>query len=200
MCSEGKHHNQMLIQDVQQFAFRIMAVAGADSPDLDDTPARVAKAWQFWLKGYTEDPASVMKTFEGGSYDEMVVVAGIPVYSMCEHHFAPFFGVAHIGYIPSDRIIGLSKFARLVDIFARRLQVQERLTKQIADAISEHLNPVGVGVVLRCRHLCIESRGAQKPGTITYTSSMAGAIKDRPEARSEFMSFVRRADEQSGSI
>jgi GTP cyclohydrolase I len=113
---------------------------------------------------------------------------------MCEHHLAPFFGVAHIGYIPDGRVVGLSKLSRVVDIFARRLQTQERLTAQIAAALEEGLKPKAVGVVLRCRHLCMESRGVQKPGTITYSSALRGGFKSHGAARSEFMTMVRLAD------
>ena len=158
---------------------------------LQETPARVVKAWQHWTKGYAEDPATILKTFEDGAedYDEMIVVSGLPVWSTCEHHTAPFFGEAHIGYVPKKRIVGLSKFGRLVDCFARRLQVQERLTMQIANAIQEHLKPKGVGVILRCRHLCMESRGIQSSGTITITSALLGGMKTDEQARNEFLAL-----------
>lgn len=162
---------------------------------LIETPDRVVKAWGDWTAGYTFDPASVLKTFEDGAerVDEMIVVSGIPVYSHCEHHLAPFWGEAHIGYIPEGRIVGLSKFARLVDGFARRLQVQERLTAQIADAINDHLQPKGVGVILRCRHMCMESRGVRVPGTVTTTSALHGVIKHGAEPRAEFLALRDRS-------
>lgn len=168
---------------------------------LIDTPSRVAKAWTFWTAGYGEDPGSVLKSFNDGAqnYDQMVFQGNIPLYSHCEHHLAPFFGVAHIGYIPNGRVVGLSKLARVVDIFARRLQVQERLTQQIAEALSRYLSS-NVGVVLRCRHLCMESRGIQRPGTITYTSALAGNIRDNESARSEFLRFVELADAQTTKV
>lgn len=158
-----------------------------------ETPARVLKAWRHWTSGYDKDPAAILKTFEDGaeSVDELVLVRDIPVYSQCEHHLAPFFGVAHVGYIPDGKIVGLSKLSRLVDMFARRLQVQERLTNQIADAIEEHLRPLGVGVVLECRHLCMESRGIQQQGHRTITSAMRGALRDSDAARAEFMGMIR---------
>lgn len=167
-----------------------------DREGLKDTPKRVWKALRFWTQGAGEDPKDVLKTFEDGaaSYDEMVFQGGIPIYSLCEHHITPFFGVCHIGYIPSGRIIGLSKLARVAEIFARRLQVQERLTSDIAEALWSALNPKAVGVVLRCRHLCMESRGVQKQGTITYTSALKGAFRDHAAARSEFMHFVQLSD------
>lgn len=161
---------------------------------LQETPARVVKAWQHWMKGYDQKPWDILKVFEDGAEgcDEMVMVSNIPVYSKCEHHMADIFGVAHVAYIPSGKIVGLSKINRLVDLFARRLQVQERLTNQIADAIATHLEPLGVGVVLQCRHMCIESRGIAQRGTITTTSALRGVMKDH-DARSEFLRLVEMA-------
>lgn len=159
---------------------------------LQETPERAAKAWEYWTSGYDVDPASVLKTFDDGSesYDAMVFQGNIACFSTCEHHLAPFFGVAHIGYIPGSRIVGLSKLARLVEVFSRRLQVQERITSQVANALEKHLDPKGVGVVLQCRHMCMESRGIQKIGTVTTTSCLHGAIRDEPETRAEFMTMV----------
>jgi GTP cyclohydrolase I len=138
------------------------------------------------------DPNEVMKTFESSEYDEMVVMHDIPIYSHCEHHMAAIFGHATVGYIPRGRILGLSKIARVADIFARRLQVQERMTVQIADALmNSDLNPLGVGVVLKCRHLCLESRGAQKLGTITKTSALRGVLFDKGEPRNEFLRLAQ---------
>ena len=136
-----------------------------DRPGLRETPERVAKAWHHWTSGYDQDPNEILKVFEDGAenYNELIVVRGIPVYSHCEHHLAPFFGIATIGYTPAGRIVGLSKLTRLVDCFAKRLQVQERLTMQVADALTEHLKPRAVGVVIRCRHMCMESRGIRTP-------------------------------------
>jgi GTP cyclohydrolase I len=166
---------------------------------LRDTPQRVMRAWDFWTSGYDQDPAHILKAFSDGAEkaDEMVFQGSIPVYSQCEHHLAPFFGVAHIGYLPSGKIVGLSKLARLVECFARRLQVQERLTTQIADAMMKHLEPRGVGVVLRCRHMCIESRGIQRPGTVTHTSALLGEFRDDARLRAEFLQFVSMADAQT---
>ena len=162
-----------------------------------ETPKRATAAWRFWTEGRTLDPADVFKTFEDGAegYHDLVFQGALPFWSSCEHHLAPFFGVAHIGYIPSGRIIGLSKFARLLDIFARRLTVQERITTQVADALVKYLNPLGVGVVLQARHTCLESRGVQKAGTVTHTSALRGCIKDEPSARAEFMNFVSCASQ-----
>lgn len=164
----------------------------ANREGLRETPDRVAKAWRFWCAGYGMDPASVLKCFEDGSegYDEMVFQGNIPYYSQCEHHMAPFFGAAHIAYIPNGRVVGLSKLARVLDIFARRLQVQERLGVQVAEALMEHLKPKGVAVVLQARHMCMESRGVAKVGTITTTTSLRGVFKEDAAVRAEFMSLV----------
>lgn len=160
---------------------------------LEETPARVAKAWRFWLQGYAQDPVALLKTFEDGAegVDEMVTVRDIEIYSHCEHHMAPFFGVAHIAYIPQGKIVGLSKLARVADVFARRLQVQERLTNQIADCIESTLKPLGVGVVIEAKHFCMCSRGVGKQGSTTITSALRGAMRHSPEARAEFLAFTR---------
>ena len=138
-----------------------------------ETPKRVAKAWEFWCSGYNKNAEDILKVFEDGgeTYDQMVTVKDIPIYSHCEHHLAPIFGTATISYIPNGRIVGLSKLSRLADMYARRLQVQERLTDQIADALHKHLQPKGVGVVIKARHLCMESRGICQQGHITITTS-----------------------------
>lgn len=158
-----------------------------------ETPTRVAKAYNHWFSGYGRDPKDVLKVFEDGAegVDEMVLEVDIPFYSHCEHHMAPFFGLASVAYIPNGKVLGLSKMNRLVDLFARRLQVQERLTNQIADAIEEHLRPKGVGVLVRARHMCVESRGIQHRGCSTTTSALRGCIKDEPEARQEFLLLAK---------
>lgn len=161
----------------------------ASREGLRETPARVVKAWQHWCKGYNENPADILKVFEDGAakYDEMVSVLHIPLYSKCEHHLADIFGTACVAYIPNGRIVGLSKLSRLVDCFARRLQVQERLTVQIADALVEHLQPKGVGVLIRARHMCMESRGICQQGHHTVTTALRGVIKEDSRTRSEFL-------------
>ena len=158
-----------------------------------ETPKRVAKAWREWCSGYTKDPASVLKVFEDGAEgcDEMILVRDIPVYSHCEHHLAPIFGTAAIAYIPDGSIVGLSKLSRIVDVFARRLQVQERLTNQIADSLNTHLKPKGVAVSIKARHLCMESRGINRPGTYTITSALHGVIRSDEKARAEFYSMIK---------
>lgn len=157
---------------------------------LVETPVRVAKAYKTWFGGYNQNPADVLKTFTDGATDEMVVVRNIPVWSHCEHHMAPFFGTVTIAYIPNGKIVGLSKLTRLTEIFARRLQVQERLTTQIADAIEEHLQPKGVAVYMTCRHTCVESRGVRSAGQDTVTSKLTGVFKDEAITRGEFMSIA----------
>jgi GTP cyclohydrolase I len=160
---------------------------------LIETPVRVSKAWKHWTSGYGQDPAEVLKAFEDGAeeYNELIVVKGIPVYSHCEHHLAPFFGKATIGYVPSGKIVGLSKLTRLVDCFAKRLQVQERMTSQIANALMSVLEPKAVGVVIRCRHLCMESRGIRSPGEETVTSAMLGELQPNLGMRTEFLALAR---------
>lgn len=162
---------------------------------LKETPMRVAKAWEHWTSGYAMDVASTLKVFEDGAkgYDELVTVAGIEWYSHCEHHLAPVIGTATIAYIPNGKIVGLSKMHRLVNIFAKRLQVQERMTVQIADALEEHLQPLGVGVVLQARHLCIETRGVAQRGSITTTTALRGAMRTDTAARAEFLSLIEKS-------
>ena len=164
---------------------------------LQETPTRVVKAWKFFCSGYLQNPAEVLKTFKDGgeTYDELLFQANIPIFSNCEHHLQTMFGVAHISYVPNGKVVGLSKLSRLAEIFARRLQVQERLTQQIADALMEHLKPKGVGVVLQLRHMCMEARGIQKVGTVTMTSALRGCVKEEPECRAEFMSLVVAASQ-----
>jgi GTP cyclohydrolase I len=163
---------------------------------LQETPARVMRAWRFWMSGYGKDVKDIAKLFEESiATDELIFQAGIPIYSHCEHHMTPIFGAACIGYIPSGRmIIGLSKLSRIVDIFARRLTVQERLCRQIADGLQTILGTRGLGVVIRARHLCLESRGVQRQGTITTTSALRGCIKSEPDCRAEFMALVNHSN------
>lgn len=167
-----------------------------DRQGLRDTPERVDKAWRHWTSGYDQDPADILKVFEDGAeqYNELIVVRGIPVYSHCEHHLAPFFGSATVGYTPNGRIVGLSKLTRLVDCFSKRLQVQERLTIQIADALMQHVKPLSVGVVIRCRHMCMESRGIRTPGEETVTSALLGEMRTNLGLRTEFLSLAREKD------
>lgn len=161
---------------------------------LEETPERVAKSWQFLTHGYAKDPEAILEAaiFEE-DYSEMILVKDIEIYSLCEHHMIPFFGKAHVAYIPDGRIVGLSKIPRVVDVFARRLQVQERLTIQIRDAISKVLNPQGVGVVIEAQHLCMMMRGAEKQNSVTTTSAMSGQLMDTT-TRAEFMRLINATE------
>jgi len=155
------------------------------------TPERVAKAWQFLTHGYGLDPDEVLRSaLFAESYSEMVLVKDIEVYSLCEHHALPFFGKAHVAYIPNGHIVGLSKIPRVVDVFARRLQVQERLTLEVRDAIDRVLKPEGVAVVIEAQHLCMMMRGAEKQNSMTTTSAMSGVFLDNANTRSEFMRLI----------
>jgi GTP cyclohydrolase I len=163
-----------------------------DRPGLQETPARVARAYAETFGGLGQDPFEVLSTTFDEDHDELVLVKDIPMFSTCEHHLVPFHGVAHVGYIPGDdgRVTGLSKLARLVDIYARRPQVQERMTSQIADAINEVLKPRGVLVVIEAEHLCMSMRGIRKPGATTVTSAVRGLFRDNAPTRSEAMSLI----------
>lgn len=156
------------------------------------TPTRVGAAMQYLTQGYAQDPEQILRSaLFAEDYRQMVVVKDIPFYSLCEHHMLPFFGKAHVAYIPNGKITGLSKIARVVDAFARRLQVQERMTMQIKDCIDQTLQPLGVMVVIEAEHLCMQMRGVEKPHSITTTSDFTGAF-NRPETREEFMNLIRR--------
>jgi len=159
---------------------------------LADTPERVARSLRFLTEGQQMDAADAIgdALFED-DYDEMVVVRDIPFYSLCEHHVLPFFGTAHVAYAPAGRVVGLGKIPRLVDVYAHRLQLQERMTRQIAEGLDEVTRPAGVGVVVEARHLCMEMRGVEKPGGQTVTSCMLGCFRDDPRTRSEFLQLIR---------
>jgi GTP cyclohydrolase I len=176
-------------------AVRELLIAVGEDPDrpgLQDTPARVARAYAEIFAGLGQDPADVLATTFDEDHDELVLVRDIPMYSTCEHHLVPFHGMAHVGYIPGEdgRVTGLSKLARLVDVFARRPQVQERMTAQIADALHDALKPRGVLVVIEAEHLCMAMRGIRKPGSRTMTSAVRGIFRDNAATRAEAMSLV----------
>ncbi len=178
-------------------AVRELLIAVGEDPDrpgLRDTPARVARAYAETFAGIWQDPAEILATVFDEDHDELVLVKDIPMYSTCEHHLVPFHGAAHVGYIPGEdgRVTGLSKLARLVDVYARRPQVQERMTRQIADALVEGLKPQGVLVVVEAEHLCMAMRGIRKPGSTTVTSAVRGIFRDNPATRNEAMSLVLR--------
>jgi GTP cyclohydrolase I len=162
---------------------------------LRDTPARVTRAYQEFFAGYEQDPAEVLKrTFsEVEGYDEMIVMSDIRFESHCEHHMVPIIGKAHVGYLPDKRVVGISKLARLVEIYARRLQVQEKMTVQIADTLQDILHPRGVAVVIEAAHQCMTTRGVHKPGVGLITSRMVGAFRDDPSTRREFLAVIGRS-------
>jgi GTP cyclohydrolase I len=179
-----------------QELYRELLVRVGEDPTRDgliDTPERMEKSMAFLTRGYTMDVNAVLhEALFDVDYDEMVIVKDIEFFSMCEHHLLPFFGKAHIAYVPNGKVIGLSKIPRVVDVYARRLQVQERLTTQIADAISEAIDPQGVAVILEAQHLCMMMRGVEKQHSATVTSAMLGVFKTQIQTRNEFLSLVRR--------
>ncbi len=182
--------DQAVVRDAVR---RILEAIGED-PDREgllDTPRRIAEMYGELFAGLRQDPRDVLSAGFQESHREMVILKNIPFYSLCEHHFLPFHGQAHVGYVPQGRIVGASKIARVVDILARRPQMQERLTGQIADAIVEGLSPDGVAVIIEAEHLCMTMRGVQKPGTTLITSAIRGAFRRRAVTRSEFLALVR---------
>ena len=178
-----------------QDIYRELLTRLGEDPNRDglvQTPERIEKALKFLTRGYAMDVNAVLHdALFDVDYDEMVIVKDIEFYSMCEHHMLPFFGKAHVAYVPNGKVIGLSKIARLVDVFSRRLQVQERLTRQIADSITEAIKPQGVAVILEGQHLCMMMRGVEKQHSATVTSAMLGVFKTQLQTRNEFLSLVR---------
>lgn len=186
------NYTEDVSQQLQEEYSKIITLLGEDAAreGLLKTPERVAKAMQYLTKGYSEDAVQILNSAKfKESYKEMVIVKDIELYSLCEHHMLPFIGKAHIAYIPNGYITGLSKIARVVDVFARRLQVQERLTHQILDAIQEALNPKGVAVVIEARHMCMMMRGVQKQNSFTSTHAFSGKFEDA-ETRSDFLRLI----------
>jgi GTP cyclohydrolase I len=181
--------------DAEAAVRTLLAWAGDDPAreGLRDTPARVARAYEEWFQGYDQDPKELLqRTFgEVAGYDEMIVLRDIPFDSFCEHHLAPITGFVHVGYLPNGRVVGISKLARVVDAFAKRLQIQERLTAEIANLMEEVLHPQGVGVVIKATHGCLTSRGVHKHGVAMTTSRMLGVFRDNPSTRQEFMDSLR---------
>ncbi len=176
-------------------AVRTLIEWAGDDPDregLKDTPARVVRAYEEFFAGYNEDPIALLATtFEQtAAYDEMVVLRDIRLESHCEHHMVPILGKVHIGYLPAGRVVGISKLARIVEVFAKRLQIQEALTAEIADSLQEALKPRGVGVVIEAAHQCMTTRGVRKPGVSMVTSRMLGSFRDDPATRKEFLSMI----------
>ena len=175
---------------------REMLAALGEDPDregLQKTPERVEKAMRFLTRGYGQDPDEILnQALFTVTYDEMVVVKDIDLYSMCEHHLLPFAGKAHVAYLPNGKVVGLSKIPRLVDIYARRLQVQERLTVEIAEAIQKAVKPRGVGVIIEAMHFCMMMRGVEKQNSVALTSCMLGAFRDQQQTREEFLALINR--------
>ncbi|CCD29829.1 GTP cyclohydrolase 1 (GTP cyclohydrolase I) (GTP-CH-I) [Candidatus Glomeribacter gigasporarum BEG34] len=181
-------------QEVEE-AIRVLIRWTGDDPareGLVDTPARVARAYREFFSGYQQDPVQILtRTFsEVDGYDEMIVLSGIRFESYCEHHLVPMIGTAHVGYLPEKRVVGISKLARLVDVYAKRLQIQEKMTVQIADTLNGVLQPKGVAVVLRASHQCMSTRGVHKAAAEMITSRMLGAFRDNPATRREFLALV----------
>jgi GTP cyclohydrolase I len=184
-------------------AVRTLILWAGDDPDregLRNTPSRVVRAYEEWFEGYNSDPDEFLKrTFkETDGYDEMVVLRDIRFESFCEHHMAPIIGVAHIAYLPEHRVIGISKLARLVEVYAKRLQIQEKMTAQIANCLNETLQPKGVAVVLEATHQCMTTRGVHKKGVSMVTSRMLGAFRDNPTTRREFLAMI--GNPRNGSV
>ena len=187
-------YDEQTISELMVHYREILRLLGED-PDREGllkTPTRVGAAMQYLTQGYQQDAEAILQSaLFVEDYRQMVVVKDIPFYSLCEHHMLPFFGKAHVAYIPNGKITGLSKIARVVDVFARRLQVQERMTREIKDCIDKTLQPLGVMVVIEAEHLCMQMRGVEKPHSLTTTSDFTGAF-NRPETREEFMNLIRR--------
>jgi GTP cyclohydrolase IA len=177
---------------IEKAVKEILSAVGEDlnRDGLKDTPARVARMYGELLAGMREDPGIHLEKVFNENYDEIVLLRDIPFYSVCEHHLMPFIGTAHVAYLPSGRILGVSKLARIVDCFARRLQTQERLTTQIADCLMSNLKPMGVAVVLEAAHSCMTIRGIKKPGSIMVTSAIRGSFRKDPRSRNELMSLI----------
>lgn len=181
-----------ITEDIKINFSKIISLLGEDTDreGLEKTPLRAAKAMKFLTEGYEKDPTQILQSaMFSEDYNEMVIVKDIELYSLCEHHMLPFFGKAHIAYIPNGKIVGLSKIPRVVDVFSRRLQVQERMTEQILDCINETLKPIGVGVVIEASHMCMMMRGVQKQNSTTTTSGFRGSFKDR-DTRNEFLKLI----------
>jgi GTP cyclohydrolase I len=192
--SRVESYNQASTDNLADYYRNIIKDLGEDPKreGLVKTPERVAKAMQFLLHGYNLDPAEMLRSaMFKEKYSQMVVVKDIEIYSLCEHHILPFFGKAHIAYIPNGRVVGLSKIPRVVDAFARRLQVQERLTDQIRDCIQDTLQPTGVAVLIEAQHLCMQMRGVQKQNSVTTTSAFTGEFLESEKTRKEFMSIIQ---------
>src|SRR5690349_9520991 len=195
MASQRRSSSKNSDDPVRELIARMLVQLGEDPAreGLRDTPMRAAKALRYLTSGYAMRPERVLNNaMFAVTYNEMVIVKDIELFSLCEHHILPFFGKCHVAYVPDKRVVGLSKIPRLVDMFARRLQIQERLTNQIAQAIQKVIQPLGVGVVIEARHLCMVMRGVEKHRTETITSAMLGAFRENQQTREEFLSLIGR--------
>ena len=203
MNEKSKHTEELALTDaasvgksesIADLVRRMLQLIGED-PDRDGlrrTPERFEKALRFLTSGYQQDPGKLLNgAMFSACYDQMVLVKDIEIYSLCEHHLLPFFGKCHVAYIPDKKVVGLSKIPRLVNMFARRLQIQEQLTNQIASAIQQNISPLGVGVVVQARHLCMVMRGVEKQNSQTVTSAMLGSFRENAQTREEFLSLIR---------
>ena len=203
MNEKSKHTEELALTDaasvgksesIADLVRRMLQLIGED-PDRDGlrrTPERFEKALRFLTSGYQQDPGKLLNgAMFSACYDQMVLVKDIEIYSLCEHHLLPFFGKCHVAYIPDKKVVGLSKIPRLVNMFARRLQIQEELTNQIASAIQQNISPLGVGVVVQARHLCMVMRGVEKQNSQTVTSAMLGSFRENAQTREEFLSLIR---------
>lgn len=181
-------------ESISELMRKILLQVGEDPEreGLRKTPDRFESAFRFMTSGYAQDPEKVLNGAKFSvCYDEIIVVKDIEIYSLCEHHLLPFFGKCHVAYLPDKQVVGLSKIARLVNLYARRLQIQERLTSQIARAIEEKLKPLGVGVIIEAKHMCMVMRGVEKQGSVAVTSAMLGTFRNNKQTRDEFLSLVR---------
>jgi len=192
LLPHDERYNQL---DSLSGAYRHILQSVGENPEREgllDTPKRAAKALLYFTKGYEEDASEIMRSaLFDENHDDMVIVKDINIFSLCEHHLVPFYGTCSIGYLPNKKVVGISKLARVADTFSRRLQVQERLTKQIAHAIVEALEPAGVGVIVKCSHMCMVMRGVEKPGSSTVTSVMLGEFRNNPKTREEFLNLIK---------
>ena len=189
------NEKDMTKDQLRRYAVHLLLLSMGENPEREgllDTPKRVAKMYDEIFAGYEQDPESILATTFDESHQELVLVKDIPFYSHCEHHMVPFFGTAHVAYIPNGKVVGISKLARLVECYAKRIQIQERMTSQIADDIEKYLKPRGVAVIIRAEHLCMSMRGVKKPGSNTVTSAMRGVFReDGNNARMELMNLIR---------
>jgi len=184
----------MIHKNSQEALIRQILYEIGEDPDregLKDTPKRVVKSWQELYSGYSQDPEELFTVFESEGYDQIILLKDIELYSTCEHHMLPFYGKAHVAYIPNDKVIGISKLARIADLYARRLQIQERIGEQVTECLMQHLQPGGAACIIEARHMCMCARGVGKQNSVMTTSSLKGAFFDSQEARSELMQLIK---------